>query len=236
VAVQFFPYTQDILRTVSWTIPYEAALLKQVEQIWASEMKIRPLYNGLVYCVSSHSEAYIEGSFVPYKFLLAQMKDGQIASMLQLRPLGVSGMIIHDQETLVGRRSAIVSQHKHYVECLPSGSVEKGLTPSRQIVRELHEEAGIGQEDIISLKLLGLFYTPYSRNFDLGYIIHVKKKCHVDVSKEYARIEWMDVSALKRLLYSKQRIVPLSRELLRRFINSSHMRKLDFGHLIQLFD
>lgn len=211
--MRFIPLRKAHIVEIPWQKPKKSKTLERIHEIWAEESKKRLLYNGFIFCLTSYDEISLTGSYVPYKFLLAQMKDPVIRKEYILYPLGVSGLVVCGNEILIGRRSSFVSQHKGYLECIPSGSFEKGLSPEKRLVLELMEEACIDEQCILSKQLLGLFYSASCKMYDIGYLITVKNKEVSRSSQEYTMVQWMKFSAWKKICRSTQKVVPLSKSL-----------------------
>ena len=211
-----FPKKSEVsLQMIPWMVEVSYKVEARVQAIWKGESLKRPLYDGMVLCLSSHDERAITCFSVPYRYLLAQMKDRKLRRDLHLYPLGVSGVVTDGSCVLIGKRSNTVSSYKHYFECVPSGSLDGNQDPKRQLLQELSEEAGICADDVSTITYIGLFYSSKDHCYDLGYLLSLHSAAStVQSSAEYTQLAWMTSLQVSELLHSRRRIVPLSKQLL----------------------
>lgn len=131
---------------------------RQVASIWASETVRRPgeVFDGLICSVAEATPASIEVFETRYRYFLAQRRDPELRSLLDIRPLAVSGVLICQDGLVLGRRSGTVEQDRGLWELVPAGVLDPSRRnpvgrpdPVAQLMDELHEEIGLSAHHIL---------------------------------------------------------------------------------------
>ncbi len=126
---------------------------------------------------------------------------------LGIRPLGVKGLILHEDGVLLGKRSQQVRWYSGRREFVPGGLVEPNVDPSKALERELAEEAGLRlAKPPIPLAIL---YDPKPRTWDVIYCGQPLPQ-QIANSLEYECAQWEPLDAVA----SFSDLTPTSRSML----------------------
>ncbi len=133
-----------------------AEALARVAAIWRAETAQRPrLFNGRLFSIAREEPERIEGWLAEYWLFLAQRREPALREQLQLRPLGVTGLLRCADGVVFGRRAAHVVQNPGAWELAPSGGIDGSalaadgrIDLARQLLAELAEETGIAPERV----------------------------------------------------------------------------------------
>lgn len=132
--------------------PPAPEVLARVAAIWRAEKAKRgdALFDGRLFSVSRLAPPLITGWLAPYSWYVAGRHDPALRTVLGVRPLGVTGVMICDEGIVFGRRASTVATDPDLWELAPSGGVDgEFLTPdggidlAAQILNELTEETGL---------------------------------------------------------------------------------------------
>lgn len=198
----------------------------EIESIWIHELREKGHYlvNGQILNIIQSEGQQWQGEFVDYKFYLAQLRNPYFREVLQIRPMGISGMTWSGDKVLIGQRSEIVATYPHYYETVPSGGVDPGARVGDQIdftsqfVLELFEETGISSTEIKRVECFAVVYDKVNALYQMCGDIQVNYsiiKNPLEPSWEYKSLQWKPKSDLKAFLAKHQEeIVPLSRYML----------------------
>jgi len=199
------------------------ALEEEVEVIWQQEKAKYNLYEGFVFSVSSYDETRIVGRFVHYRHYIASRQSPELQEIMQIYPLGISGLCICDKNVLVGIRDTKLATYGGYYECVPSGSIEARAYMHGEVdfvaqaMWELAEEAKIGEKKVQEVHTLGLYFSPQDGTYDLGLLLRVnllETEMQDSDSPEYPLLQWHTFADFKKKLSSPEvKIVPMSRVL-----------------------
>jgi hypothetical protein len=204
-----------------WTVPEDPAVARQVDQIWSAE---EGRHDGSVLSVSRISGDIVRVQQVDYRFVLAQIRTPDLASVLQISPLAVSGMTWIGPELVFGLRGQQLTQYPGHWELAPSGGVDAAcIDPSgevdylRQLRTEFEEELGIDSMVIDGMKCIGLLHDAVSRLVEIGVEVHCTDSAASQLAAstpEYSELERVNPVDLSTWL-GQRPILPLSVELLR---------------------
>lgn len=160
-----------------------AASLEVVEDRWDALCAANPRYfDGSMLQVlgtsrNGHGGVQIHVQSCSYRFYAVQ-KDFHGAPGIDcgVRPLGVKGIVITagadgSRRVLVGRRSSRVAFYPSAWEFVPGGSLEPGIEPAAQVVRELQEEAGL--TPIAPPTAVALLYDPGAFSWEIVHRLEV---------------------------------------------------------------
>lgn len=199
------------------------AIEEEVEAIWQEQSETKYLFNSNIFSLVSHDENRLFGRFVQYRYFVAAQENPKLRDILQVFPLGVSGISLSDNHILIGTRDVSMSIYGGFLECVPSGTI-----PARayshgevdfimQLIWELEEEAHIHEKRVKEIHPLGLFYTKDKGIYDIGMHVQLDMKEYeknLDGSREYPLLQWLTFPEWEqRLLQPDLKIVPLSRAL-----------------------
>ncbi len=203
-----------------WISRHSIEIEERVQFIWESERQKNPkLFNGLIFTMSSWNEHEVTGSFCEYKYFVAASCDKSVRAELDLKPLGVSGILRAGDFVLIGKRDSHLFSRPNLYELCPSGSIdpsakrEETIDLHKQLEIELEEETHIPYSDLISTKTLALAYTPADGIWD--FIIECKLNGKypqkvIEPTHEYSEFLWHKVG----FNFDKSGVVPLTRKIL----------------------
>lgn len=159
-----FPSTITVEENTS-TTALSADLQQAIADCWRHQQeRCGPqLFDGQLFNVTNYSAEKLSGSFIPYSWYIAWMHDPFVRKELPLAPMGISGITYAaDDRVLIGKRSLTVASFPGAYEFVPSGGVDPScnrggvLELQELLYRELHEEVGIGIDQIVAFKPLAL--------------------------------------------------------------------------------
>lgn len=203
-------------------------LAERVERAWADEQREHPdRFDGELLIYAGRSGDRLKGRFLPYRYFVAQRRDPVLAQALALLPLGVSGMVVCEGQVAFGRRGPGTTQYPGWIELMPSGGIDRrclapdGTVDHRaQLLRELVEETGIAEADVLSIEDIALVRDTEDPALDVGSVITVRPGAPATIAtrlaapeSEYRDVTWVPVGGLVAFLASRQDVCPTSRML-----------------------
>lgn len=198
-------------------------LEEEVETIWQSEKAKRPLYDSFLFSLTSYDEHRLVGRFVKYRYFIASRQSPKLQEILQIYPLGVSGLCLCHGCVLVGIRDSKLSSYGGYFECVPSGGIEARAYMHGEVdfvaqaMWELQEEARISEKKVREVHPLGLYYSPKDGVYDIGLQIRLdllEQEMETDGTEEYPLLKWYSYKEFEKKLHDPDaNMVPLSRAL-----------------------
>lgn len=143
---------------------FSEASLQRVDELWQKALLERPfLRNGQLFSVHRIEGESFYGSFVEYKYWMAQRREPRLYEDLRIEPLAVTGVLRVGDELVFARRGSNVVQDAGLWELGPSGGVDNTcrvensrLQVEDQLLTELHEELGLGHSQIEQIVPLGV--------------------------------------------------------------------------------
>lgn len=198
-----------------------------INSLWKKEAEdsAKRLFNGQILNFVRWEGETLIGEFIEYKFYLAQVRDEGLRSLLNIEPIGASGITLTGDKVLFGKRSSYVTTYPEYYELVPSGSVDDGallgdkIDLKKQFEVELWEETEISTTEIRTIEPLALIYDRQKKIYELCASITVNYSVvreELHSSDEYLELRWVARSDLPAFLRKqKQPIVPISLELLK---------------------
>jgi hypothetical protein len=202
-----------------------------IEHLWSEEIKrCGPhLFNGQLLCHVRHDASKLIGQFVQYKHYLAVLREPELRKKIPINALGISGMTFSGPHVLIGKRAAFVTDFPGWYECAPSGGLDPAMAvkgvidPKTPFVRELLEETGIAEKDVLSTRVLRLIYDNDTHLYEIHAVITVDETLatkKLPASEEYQELLWVTKEKIGEFLNKHVgKIVPLSEYLL---TNLSH--------------
>lgn len=139
-----------------------AALQASVDRVWeAAIVQNSQLFDGSIFTVVDYAGDRMLLARGSYRHIVAARHDNAIKQALGLKPLAVSGILAGPGGFLFGRRARTVAQGAGLWELAPSGAVDAGnggATPDLgdEILRELREEIGLTQDQVIVQPPVGI--------------------------------------------------------------------------------
>lgn len=199
----FFPFPEDLqVRVCRETFTFTELQKREMDRIWDVENKKRevPLENRPLFVLDDHSEKRVRGSFVDYKAYLGCRVHPEWE--MSLCPVGVTGVVRWKGKVLLGKRSEFVTHYPGYWELVPAGSLDKDcleegvLLPQKQLLQELKEETGIGEQEISTIRPLTLMLDEKEVIFDLCYDVELKEgreeKKFISSLREVTEFRWVE--------------------------------------------
>jgi hypothetical protein len=127
-----------------------------VDAEWVRALRRSPfLFDGPVLLADVIGENKLVLREANYRHVMALRADPALRRTLGLRPLAVSGVLSCREGVVLGQRGAEVSQDPGHWELVPSGGVTEPDLEA-QILAELHEEIGLGADQVRVGKPIGL--------------------------------------------------------------------------------
>ena len=182
---------------------------KEINDLWiiASQRDMK-LFDGKIACYLSHNimdnMCSIAYATCNYRFFYAKHISASLRD-LPIRPIGVSGIIIDENnETLIGVRNKS-TQYSDFYEFIPSGSIEikcDGMITNyqEQLLVEFTEESSLDSNIIQKIIPLCLIYDAGDDVFDIGCEIRIKDSLRKYIDRivpknfEYKHIEVMHLA------------------------------------------
>jgi len=217
-----------ILKPVDYTPEFNLLRKERINKIWDDELKNRNLINGKVVCYKSHKkdgDTLIVLCYVTqYKYFFAQLKDPNLN--LNISPIGVSGIIIDEENnTLLGVRKN-VSEYENYQEFVPAGGIDASKIKNEivlfeeQLIAEFEEETKISRTFIKSITPFCFIFDKEHCVYDIGAKILVNEPLK-KILKSNQNDEYKDINVLnidnKSVKIDKSNCVPTSLVLLINF-------------------
>jgi hypothetical protein len=211
-----------------------ASLEAEVERLWGIEQlkRSQPLTNGSILSAVSISPHKILGRIAQYKQYIAQRARPELFDVLGIRPVAVSGVMECEDGLVFGRRADNVTQDAGLWELVPSGGIDvNGVTSAQeidflsQVLRELHEEIGVGDGAVARMTPFCLVDDLVSHVVDIGIAIlcplslAALRRAQREASDEYEEICAIPVEGIDTFIRSTApELVPTSVTLARQFL------------------
>lgn len=174
------PQSGFFIKTIPSTLKLSAELANEIDSLWLTFQKRqgKELFNGRILSAATITNEKIEASITEYRYLIAQQARPELFNALQLRAIGVSGLLLCADGLVFGRRADKVTQGAGLWELVPSGSIDasKIVDPENvdflsQILTELQEETGIKAEKITQMRPFCVVEDSNSHVLDIGIVI-----------------------------------------------------------------
>ena len=217
------------VRIVEAPMPLDAPTEARIAEIWERESQKHSLTDGDILCYAGHrlveEKLQIDAYHSRYRNFVAQFLDETIP--LQVRPLGVSGLIRDpDGKTLAARRGK-VTEYPGRLELVPSGGIDASHVRSgrgdftSQILEELEEETGIHRSAVSRVSATCLIHDAKNGVVDLGCVIELNADlASIFPSVENEEYQHFEVLSLECVTTSDS-WVPTSGALLRNHVFAS---------------
>lgn len=134
-----------------------AALEARVDAIWAAEQRVRDdrLFNGRILSLVEYSPHRLTLQRSEYRYLVARLRQPSMADELDVRPVGVTGVLTCRDGLVLGRRADAVTQDAGRWESAPAGVLDQPDAYA-QVRDELREEVGITADRLTSCRAIVL--------------------------------------------------------------------------------
>jgi 8-oxo-dGTP pyrophosphatase MutT (NUDIX family) len=196
-----------------------------IQRLWEEERSVRPsIVNGSIVCFRAIDADRIDACLAEYRLFVARERDQDVRGRLELRAIGVSGIVVLPSgEVMVARRSADVTEYPGAWELAPSGSVPASMVAEdgrvdtlAALLMELEEETGIDRRGVASTKALGLVWDSSQDGFDVCYELRLADGM---LPSAFSGTEYRDLQALTapeaaRLFKTTDQAVPTSRAVM----------------------
>jgi len=191
-----------------------------IEKLWNDELKKRKLFNGNIVSYKSHKNnnrtLNIECFITQYKYFFAQLKNPELN--LNITPIGVSGIIIDEENNTLLAVRQNVTEYNGYYELIPAGSIDSSkredgnILFQNQLITEFEEETRISKNNIKEIEPFCLIFDKNHGVYDICSKIHIngliKNKLHTEQNEEYRNIEVLNLEEVKNSIPNK--FVPTS--------------------------
>jgi hypothetical protein len=152
-----------------WEIPAE--MNKHATDVWRLEKERRGanLTDGRIFHLSEHRRNYLRILPSKYRYLVARRRDPKlIEAGLNIRPVGVTGVLLCRDGVVLGRRGEGVATDAGRWESSPAGGLSLS-DPKAQILEELEEELGLSESQLLAAETCGLVEDQESGVFDIVF-------------------------------------------------------------------
>lgn len=108
------------------TSHYSSETEARVNELWQAALSTSNsrLFNGLVFSADAAAPDRISGSFVEYRYLIAQRMDPRLKPVLNINPVSVMGFLTCKDGVLFGRRPEWVATRANEWGFLPSSYIK----------------------------------------------------------------------------------------------------------------
>lgn len=179
--------------------PLPASVADRIAAIWRAAQSEQPaLHNGRIYSLVEATRERLTAHALEYRLLVAQRRAPEMASVLAVRPIGVTGLLTGPDGLVLGRRAKHVAADADLWEPAPAGSLARP-EPAEQILEELAEELGLDRSKVRPPQPLGLVEDATSRVVDIVFRIET------DLNAEALHTAWRKHGSDE---YAEIRIVP----------------------------
>ena len=108
---------------------FELEVEMRVEELWQAALSTMSsrLFNGPIFCATDYNEREIRGYFSEYRYLMAQIMDPRLKTVLNMKPVSLLGFLTCRDGVLFGRRQSWVATRPGQWGFLPSGLLRPDL-------------------------------------------------------------------------------------------------------------
>lgn len=195
---------------------YDKNLEDIVDRIWENEMRENGtlLHNGSILSLRDFDGITFHFEITQYKYFIAQLRQPELIKEINILPVGVTGITTAGEYILIGKRSNFVSMNPNHYELAPAGSLDSNMSINQQVIKEMEEEIGIPQQEILKITPIAL-----AKDLKQNYaeIIHKIELLPDAMEKtlfsnlEYSSILWMTKKQLKEhIILNEKEYVPMS--------------------------
>jgi 8-oxo-dGTP pyrophosphatase MutT (NUDIX family) len=209
---------------------------KEIARIWDAEKQVSGarLFNGLLFSVQQLSADSVTGSLIEYRIFLAQLRRPELFSELRVQPLAVTGLLQNQEGLFFGLRNPGLAQQPGCWELIPAGGIDattltndSRVQPHEQLLRELEEEVGLKQAEVIPPRLVCFSEDLDHHIFELVWELETTRDTKTVMAAqaaldhpEHAEIRCVPWRDLQQFLADDQRsIVSGNRDLLKNHID-----------------
>ena len=179
-----------------------------IEKLWNDELKKRKLFNGNIVSYRSHENNHgalnIKCFITQYKYFFAQLRNPELN--LNITPIGVSGIIIDEENNTLLAVRQNVTEYNGYYELIPAGSIDSSkregsnILFQNQLITEFEEETRISKDVVKEIQPFCLIFDKNHGVYDICSKIHIygslKNKLNTEQNEEYRNIEKMNLKNL----------------------------------------
>ncbi len=180
-----------------------------IEKIWNRELKNKKkLFDGKIVSYKSHKKKgdhlVIDCFITQYKYFLAQLKNPELR--LNIRPIGVSGIIIDKDKNMLAGIRHNVSEYEDFYEFIPAGSIDPSnaiddfILFAKQLTEEFEEETQIKKDKIEKIVPCCLIFDKNHGVYDICSKIYVKGLlCDLIKSGQNDEYKYIEIINLKKI-------------------------------------
>lgn len=143
-----------------------------IEDCW--EKRPTSVFNGSLlvhrHTLVENNHIRLTGTFTEYKFYFAQRRCVDLG----LSTIGVSGLIVLNEQVVFARRSPHMTGYPNMLELVPSGTIDDAVALADGTVdyvtkmkEEFEEEVGLPQSRVKKVTSFGVTYEPHERAYDI---------------------------------------------------------------------
>jgi hypothetical protein len=147
--IHAYPLSADVLLEPAPEQVLPADVAERVDALWEAEKAVRGegLFDGPIFSVVARATGRLEVSPTTFRRLIATRRDPQMAELIGLRPLGVTGLVVGPDGVALGRRSRRLHTEAGRWEPAPAGVVDR-LDWRAVLLGEAWEELGLRESDL----------------------------------------------------------------------------------------
>lgn len=200
----------------------------EVNRLWSLAQKQHGgrLFNGLIFSFVAFDQGKLWGSFVDYKYYMAQLAVPELKASWQIHPIAISCICVWGERVLLGQRSSLVTDFPGCFELAPSGGIEPAAAVNgridvvKQALIELEEEAFIVSGQVKTCLPMALVQELTSGTYEMCMRMELHEGGEVLASsEEYTKLQWMSQKQLKAFAsLERGRFVPFSLFLIDKYL------------------
>lgn len=203
--------------------PLAPHIQNRIDDIWSQASKITDwdLFDGKIFQMTELYKDHMVGDFNDYRVFYAQCVDKELKKKLGMTIVGVSSILVSDDQCLLGKRSSRLTQFPMHWEFAPSGGVsidfatEEEVDFQKQIFDELTEEVGMDPDFVTKVTPFVLLWDQEDNVIDLCMKMEVDplgKEVASYISDEYIAYEWLPLEKVSHFFQNRD-VVPTSKSL-----------------------
>lgn len=183
--------------------PVTATIRRRIDEIWDREREGNPglLYDGQLLSYQEERGGRLVCTFVPYRRFVAQVREPELYTVLQIRPVAVSGVLRCRDGIVLGKRSEGLFGAPGKWEFAPSGGIDaqarvgaRRVSAQTQLYHELEEELQILPRSVRTIRPLAIADDAESNLIELIFTIEADIRAadlgqsHLNDRREYETV------------------------------------------------
>ena len=206
----------------SESLKFSQSTISRVDELWQaalSHMDSR-LFNGQIFSATQVDENAIIGSFIEYKYLIAQHMDPRLKSKLNIRPVSILGFLTCQDGILFGKRQNWVATRPNEWGLMPSKYIstdtfshDGSIDYIKSFLIALKNEINIDAQFLNKLEHFALIEEKSMSEDHISIVMHADidlssfaiKRAHLTAPQdEYEQIEAFPIKDVEPFLSSKE--------------------------------